>query len=120
MSKPKAEHKKWMQTVAEYAEAHGSFPKQESNQFQIHHVKGRAFKHNKVAIGHWLILPIEPRFHDVMSDNPWNVTHFPKRYAVEFNSQVSQFVAMCAVMRSEGLELPFGDDVMHAIQDLNV
>ena len=23
--------------------------------WQLHHVKGRSFKHNKIAIGHWLV-----------------------------------------------------------------
>ncbi len=120
MNNPTAAQKRWMQTVSEYAEAHGSFPKQESNQFQIHHVKGRTFKHNKVAVGHWFILPIEPRYHDANSNNAFNVTHWPKRYAIEFGKQVDQFRAMCAVIASEGVELPFGDDVMHSIMDLNL
>lgn len=119
-TKPNTEQKRWMQRVAEYAEAHGSFPNQTTNHFQIHHVKGRAFKHNKVAIGHWFVLPINPVYHDVHSNSPWNVTHYPKRYAIEFGKQRDQFAAMCAVIRSEGDELPFGDDVYHAIMDLNV
>lgn len=121
MAKPTAEQKRWMERIAQYAEEHGAFPKHKGNyDFQLHHVRGRTYKHNKVAIGHWLILPIETKYHDVNSNNPWNVTHWPKRYAIEFGKQKDQFVAMCMVIKEEDNGLPFGDDVLNAIMDLSV
>ena len=40
--------------------------------WQLHHVEGRSFKHNKVAIGHWLIKPVPFERHDVSSNHPFN------------------------------------------------
>lgn len=117
MKQPSAEQKRWMERVAQFAETHGSFPKYESNQFQIHHVVGRSYKQNKIPIGHWFILPIEPEYHDVSSNNPFNVTHWRRRYCVEFGWQADQFKAMCMVILDEDGRLPFDNDVLDAIMD---
>lgn len=114
---PKQE-KDWLKRITRYAEDHGEFPKQDGLAFDRHHVKGREFKHNKVAIGRWYVIPVAQRYHDVHSNNPWNVTHFKKRYEIEFGTQKDQFIAMCMVITDEDGALPFCDDVMQAIWSL--
>lgn len=118
IGKPTAKQEKdWLARITRYAEEHGEFPKQEFISFDRHHVKGREFKHNKVAIGRWYVLPVAKRFHE-QNNNPWNVTNYPKRYEIEFGKQKDQFVAMCMVIKDEDGELPFIDEVLHAIMDL--
>lgn len=114
------QEKAWLNRITEYAEKHGAFPNYDNYRFDRHHVKGREFKHNKCHIGRWLVLPISKEYHDVHSNNYFNVTHYPKRYASEFGRQKDQFVAMCAVIKSEDGDLPFSDEVMQAIMELNV
>ena len=114
----KAQEKAWYDRVARFAEEHGCFPHSNHTAYQMHHVHGRKYKHNKTAIGGWMILPIETQYHDVHSNNPWNVTHFKKRYEIEFGTQKDQFIAMCMVIADEDGALPFCDDVMQAIWSL--
>lgn len=114
----KSQEKSWYKRVARYANEHGAFPNVGNCSYQIHHIKGRSFVHRKVACGGWAIIPIETQYHDVHSNNPLNVTHYPKRYESEFGTQRDQFLAMCAVIRSEDGSLPFIDEVLHAIGDL--
>lgn len=116
----KTQEKQWLARIARYAEEHGAFPLYDTHDFELHHVKGGTFKHNKVHIGRWWVLPIMSRFHNVHSNNLWNVTHWPKRYAIEFGKQRDQFAAMCAVIRSEDNELPFSDEVYLAIMDMDL
>ena len=115
-----AQESQWYKRIEKYALDHGCFPYSNLCQYQMHHIKGRSFVHKKVACGGWAVLPIEIQFHDVHSNNEFNVTHYPKRYAAEFGRQVDQFVAMCAVIKSEDETLPFSDEVMAAIMELNV
>lgn len=115
-----SQEKAWLNRITEYAEKHGAFPLYSRYGFERHHVKGREFKHNKCHIGRWLVLPISWANHNVHSNNEFNVTHYPKRYAAEFGRQVDQFVAMCAVIKSEDGTLPFSDEVMAAIMELNI
>lgn len=114
----KSQEKKWYERIAKYADTHGEFPKQDFEQYDMHHAFGRTFKHNKVAVGGWCVIPVAKRFHDVHSNNPWNVTHFKKRYEIEFGKQIDQFIAMCMVIKDEDGELPFGDSVIYALVDL--
>jgi len=114
---PTAAQKAWLERVSQYAEEHGSFPKYNVYGFQLHHVMGRTARHNKVKIGHWFVLPIEAKYHDISSNNHFNVTNHRKRYSIEFGWQRNQFAAMCAVIRREDGSLPFDDDVYHAILD---
>lgn len=117
MKQATAEQKRWTERIARFADEHGCFPHNNETEYQLHHVVGRSAKHNKVAIGHWFIIPVETKYHDVHSNNPWNVTHFRKRYQLEFSNQRDQFYSMCMVIKDEDDELPFGDDVLHAILD---
>jgi hypothetical protein len=111
----KAQEKAWYNRIAEYVERHGTFPHHNLVEFQMHHIFGRKFSHNKVSCGAWAVLPIEKKYHDVHSNNQFNVTHFRKRYQIEFGNQRDQFYAMCMVIKDEDGELPFPDEVLHAI-----
>ena len=112
-----AEQKRWLERVAQYAQDHGGFPHQSGEAVELHHVVGRKGKHNKVEIGEWFVIPVEFQYHNVSSNNPFNVTHWRKRYMLEFGNQRDQFAAMCAVITNEGYPLPFGKDVYNAIMD---
>ena len=102
--------KDWESLVAGY----GCVVSRESG-IQLHHVKGRSYKHNKQLIGPWFILPLAFRYHDVSSDNPFNVTHWPKRFEIEFGRQKDLFLRMCGDFLEQGIDLPFGDETLQAI-----
>ena len=53
-----------------------------TNGVQIHHVKGRKFKHNKVLIGGHFILPLHYDLHMVTGAHP-NAYHKNKRGFIE-------------------------------------
>ena len=118
IGRPTAKQEKdWLARVTRYGEEHGEFPTQDFMAFDRHHVKGREFKHNKVAVGRWYVLPISKHYHEI-NNNVFNVSSYPKTYEAEFGKQRDQFIAMCAVIRSEDGYLPFIDEVLHAIGDL--
>lgn len=113
-----AAQKKWMQTVSEWYEQIGFIDLElESYLFQRHHVAGRKYKHNKVAIGEWFILPLPFALHDVSSDHEFNVTHFKNRFTEKFGLQSELFKEMIDSMVLHGFDLPFGDVVINAIMD---
>lgn len=121
VGKPTAKQESdWLARVTKYAEEHGEFPKQEFRSFDRHHVKGREFKHNKVAIGRWYVLPIAKLYHDSQMGNQFNVTDWPRRYEIEFGHQVDQFMAMAMTIKDEDGDLPFSNEVLHSIMDLKV
>ena len=66
---PNAAQNKWMKTVANWYQCHG-FSDNELNeyQFQIHHCVGRKAKHNKIAIGHWFVLPLPIALQDLQNE----------------------------------------------------
>jgi hypothetical protein len=113
-----AAEKKWMETISNWYENTG-FSNGVLNEYQYdrHHVTGRKSKHNKVAIGHWFVLPIPKRYHDVSSNNPFNVTHYRHIFALEFGLQSELFKEMIESMVGLGVVLPFGDDVINSIMD---
>jgi len=86
---------------------------------QLHHVKGRKYKHNKVLIGPWYILPLTHRLHDVGSNNQFNVTHWPKRFEIEFGTQQKLFLDMVATMLEYGQEIPVPAEVLEAIGEID-
>lgn len=113
---PNAAEKAWMNRITRFGQEHGVFPHMRmANQFDRHHVVGRTYKQNRIEIGHWFILPIESQYHDIHSNNPFNVSHWRKRYMIEFDSQRNQFAKMCEIIKQEDGELPFCDDVYNAI-----
>ena len=116
--------KQWMSDIADWASNngmcliyHGGWGKESS--FQLHHVLGRSAKHNKVAIGHWFILPVPFDLHDVNSDHSMNVTHSKHNFTDAFGMQRELFDDMYKDMKnSYGYSLP-PDDVYNAIMDTN-
>ncbi len=113
-----AAQNKWMSTISDWYHTIGFIDLElESYQFQLHHVVGRKAKHNKVAIGEWFILPLPIRYHDVSSDNPFNVTHYRHMFTHEFGLQSELFKEMIESMVNLGVDLPFGDDVINSIMD---
>ena len=89
----------------------------EPYKFQLHHVVGRKGKHNKVVIGHWFIIPLPVRFHDVSSGSKLNVTHYRHSFTHVFGLQSDLFKEMIESMVESGITLPFGQDVVDAIMD---
>lgn len=75
-----------------------------SGAYQLHHVKGRAFKHNKVAIGHEFVIPVPFELHDVHSNHPLNVTHFKKKFVAELGKQSEIFCRMLKLMTAHGYD----------------
>lgn len=82
-----------------------------------HHVTGRKSKHNKIAIGHWFVIPVPFIYHDVSSNDIYNVTHHRHNFTGKFGLQSELFKEMIESMVSFGYELPFGQDVIDAIMD---
>ena len=117
-----AEQKKWLSDVAEwaqdnlhvlYGEAYRGY-----NSIQLHHVTGRASKHNKVEVGHWYILAIPKELHDVMSNHSLNVTHRKKAFTAKYGMQKDLFGKMVNSMGLQGYAIP-SDDVFWAILSTN-
>ena len=115
---PNAAQKKWMETVANWYQCHG-FSDNELNeyQFQIHHCLGRKAKHNKVAIGHWFVLPLPIALHDVSSNHALNITHHKHAFTERFELQSELFQEMIESMRASEITLPFDINVINAIMD---
>lgn len=119
MNKPNEKQKQWIADVAEWAVDGLEFLYGiECFEFQIHHVTGRSYIQNKVKIGHEFILPVPVHLHDVSSNSPLNVTHFPKAFTEQYGTQVALFNRMFESMMSQEYELP-SNDVLLAIQSTN-
>ncbi len=84
---------------------------------EIHHVVGATGKNNKVKIGHWFILPLTTWYH---RQNPvLCVDLYKKNFEANFESQVCLFNRLLETYKKEyNKPLPFGDDVLEAIQGL--
>ena len=115
MKKQNADEMAWLARVAQYAEQHGSIPEGAPGAFEIHHCVGRAAKQNKIHIGNYFILPISFEMHNVMSNNPLNVTHFRKRFTEEFGTQRDLFAKMVETIAEEDGANPVPEDVFNAI-----
>lgn len=86
-----------------------------SDHTQLHHCVRRKAKHNKVPIGEWFVIPLHPRYHDVSSDNPFNVTHWKNRFEIEFGTQRDLFSKMVDQLREAGHPVP-ADFILEAIE----
>jgi len=93
---PNAREKRWLNIVAEYACIATGF-----YNTQLHHVKGRTAKHNKVAIGHIWILPLHFNLHDVSSNSKYNVTHYPKRFEEKYGTQKNLFFKLVSMIKDD-------------------
>lgn len=84
---------------------------------EIHHCRGATFKHNKVPIGHWFILPLHPELHRT---GQLNVTDHKHRWEEVYGTQVELF--MQVVQRYEQQHdraAPVPPEVISAILDLD-
>lgn len=124
MKQANAAQKRWMKQIADFIEQeslgilYGS-EFEGRKDFQLHHVLGRSAKHNKVAIGHWFIIPVPIELHDVHSNHPDNVTHFKKNFVKRFGEQCGIFQCMISCMVQWGYTKEFNNDVYNAIMDTN-
>jgi hypothetical protein len=105
-NKVTAEHIKFREAIAQYAEAQGAIPLADGGPWQMHHVVGGSYVQDKVHIGEWFLLPIESEFHDPGSNNPLNVTHFRSRFTKQFGDQRVLFLCMVKRMEDMGLLVP--------------
>lgn len=123
MKQANAAQKRWMKSIANFIENEGlgllygpAFAWRKD--FQLHHVLGRSAKHNKVAIGHWFIIPVPVELHDVHSNHPDNVTHFKKNFVKRFGEQCGIFQCLVACMQQFGeYDMNVPDEVYAAIMD---
>ena len=113
-----AAQKQWMKDITEwtYDNLHTLYGIEYLNSnFQRHHVLGRSAKQDKVAIGHWFVIPVPFELHDVSSNHTDNVTHRKKSFVNRFGNQRDLFLTMVESMRDYGYELP-PHDVCEAIR----
>ncbi len=120
MNQANSKQKKWLSDMAAFISQESLgilYPEYEGQyNFELHHVLGRSAKHNKVAIGHWFVIPVPKELHNVMSNHPDNVTHFKKRFVTRFGSQCWIFQCLVGVMGQWGYDVPNGE-VYEAIMD---
>ena len=124
MKKANVAQKQWMKDISDACQygVIGALYGEEyddCDNWQLHHVKGRSFKHNKVSIGHWLILPVPFDLHDVSSNHPLNVTHHKNAFTNEFGMQTELMGELVGLMSAMGFYKLPPDNVLEAIEDLN-
>jgi len=111
---PTAAQRRWQQTVADLG---CIVTRADPSQCQLHHVGGFTYKHNKVLIGPWFILPLHASLHDVGSDHPHNVTHYRSAFTSNYGSQASLFFKVVYAALHQGAPIPFEMDVLNTIQE---
>lgn len=115
--------KEWMSTITEWAYdnielLYGDEYSYFESPFQRHHVMGRSAKQNKVAIGHWFIIPVPFELHDVSSSHDDSVTHSKKSFVKRFGTQRSLFIKMYNSMYDQKYDLSIiPHEVVMAIKD---
>jgi len=104
-----AAQKKWMGDIADWAQCNLTVlygDEYYQALVLLHHALGRSAKNNKVAIGHYFILPIPFSLHDVSSNHPENVTHCKKAFVRRFGTQRKLFKTMYQDMKEHGYDVP--------------
>ena len=101
--------KQWLEIVTE----HGCVVTGRSD-IQRHHVFGRKYKQDKVHIGEFYVIPLWWELHDISSNHPNNVTHYPKRFAKAYGMQKVLFAEMVETLQNGGHEIP-SDEILRAI-----
>jgi hypothetical protein len=115
---PSAEQVRWRETVRRVgciATGGVNAEPTEPGDIQIHHVLGQSAKRDGEAIGHWFILPLHWRLHDIGSDYPVNVTTSKPRFVQQYGSEKSLFMKMIYSLLMAGIALPFDMAVLNAI-----
>lgn len=109
---PNKQEKEFMKAVMDFHKDYGVGylygGEWRGSDLQCHHVAGRAYKQNKIHIGHYFILPVPVFLHDVSSPHPLNVTHWRNRFTATFGMQRYLWESMVSRMHSLGAieELP--------------
>lgn len=71
-----------------YMRDEGCCVSSEDWRIQMHHPIGRSAKVKGVGnIGHWFVIPLAWRYHDVDSNDPLNVTHNKNAFIEHFKSE---------------------------------
>ena len=111
-NQPNAEQLRWRELVREQGCIITGQPA------EVHHVYGCSFKHNKIHVGHWFILPLSFDLHDLMGKSSHNITRSRMAFTRHYGLQKELFESLVTRIRIKGHEIPFDDDVMQAIMDL--
>jgi len=116
-----AAQKKWMADIASFIEVNGLHVLYGAEylartDFQLHHVLGRSAKHNKIAIGHWFIIPVPFELHDINEKNDLNVSYFKHNFTDKFGLQSEIFSTMIRYMKDLPFKIP-SDEVYNSIMD---
>jgi len=109
MKQANSAQKKWMDDITEWSICNLGLlygPEYDGAVIQRHHVLGRSAKHNKVAIGHWFILPVPYELHDTNETHEYHVGHCKHAFTDKFGSQRSLFDIMCTDMILRGYNTP--------------
>tara|TARA_R110002012_G_scaffold239326_1_gene413346 strand:+ start:120 stop:530 length:411 start_codon:yes stop_codon:yes gene_type:complete len=101
----------WLDLITQWGEANQHRFEYLCGRFDRHHVVGRKAKYNKEPIGLYYVLPIAKKYHDVHSNNPYNVTHYPKKFELKFGTQQELFFNMCCEIKN----LPFEKEIFDQI-----
>ena len=110
MKQANSAQKKWMSDIAEWANSNlhvmyiGGYA--QDCEFQLHHVLGRSAKHNKVAIGHWFIIPVPFELHDPNVNHEFHVGHAKKSFVKKFGDQRGIFQCLVSCMAEWGYNVP--------------
>ena len=123
MKQANAAQKQWMSDITNFIDEYGLGAiygeGYDGSAYELHHVLGRSAKHNKVAIGHWFIIPVPFQLHNVTSGHSDNVTHFKHNFTDRFGSQRSIFDTIRnGIQVLQGKQVP-SEDVYNAIMDTN-
>lgn len=124
MKQATAAQKKWMSDITQFINDNGLQALYgndyfESVKMQRHHVLGRSAKHNKIAIGHWFVIPVPYELHEPNVSHEFHVGHCKKAFVKRFGNQRDLFETMCNSMESQGYDVP-PNDVFYAIMDTSV
>jgi hypothetical protein len=117
-----AAQKKWMSDITEFINEESLgilYPEYEGRfEMQRHHVLGRSAKHNKVAIGHWFIIPVPYELHEPNEKHQYHVGHCKKAFVEKHGEQRGIFQCLVSCMAEWGYDTP-PMEVYHAIMDTN-
>lgn len=117
MKQPNAKQKRWLKDIADFVRKNGHVIEYAGlPDVQLHHTCGRSYIHNKIAIGHWFVLPIPFNLHDVSKeDAPLHVGSYPKSFTEHYGKERDIFARMVENMRPD-YDVP-PDDVLKSISD---
>ena len=116
-----AAQKKWMSDITDWLNENGlgdlyGCDYIYDTRMQRHHVLGRSAKHNKVAIGHWFIIPVPFDLHDPNVNHSFHVGKCKHSFVNRFGTQRSLFKRMYQSMKQQGYTVP-SSQVYNAIMD---